>query len=1390
MERITQIARKALELRQLSGIYESAVASNAASASAAAPSDPRALTLVKRLCALLKIRLRPDKTGSMLGGAYARLRLWSWTQPGLGGSIWYDEALSPDDLAFSIAHELGHYTLHRGEGEIVHGPCNASQIDQHADIGALRDGAGRLNSVEEYSPRVRRELEASAFAAELLAPRAAVRRAFLASDTHDARWLAEAFGVSLGLARRRLSDALLTADPFSLPETNETPEQHDDASLSLPPNDPLTMLDAAQLAAACANGPALVVAGPGTGKTATLAGRVAYLINKTGAQPEQIIALTFSNRAASEMRERLNSAKLPGERIPVMTIHAFAAGLLREYAPHVPHAENEPPLAADFRILDSADNYLLIEEILPTLRLRYYHTMTGQHDSIKELAEDFSQARNALLSLDGYLALVQQMPMAPQTPTITTGKGKSGQTKRPAGTFTQLEIDKAHERALAYGAWERALRRRGLVDFGGLIMRAVELLRARPDILSDAQARFAHLLVDEFQDTNLAAAELLFLLAGADGKGFWVVGDHKQAIYRWRGAAPQNLERLLERYPQAGVYPLTTCYRSVPDLVATGLALAMRMSEPSAHTALAPISLSPARAANVPSGAALYRAEGLEDADAEAAILALTISRLHASGYAYRDQAILCRKGAQVARLAQALAALDIPVAESEEFFASEAIKDALTFLSLAAGPDGQGLLRANTALQAMGLGTVASGKLIRLIKYFALEQEPLPGALTKPALLTQAGASKSEQRSLKQLGDYMLSIYFEHDSGSMGGRLGQLLLRPGGYAWRLAHIADGSFSGAANGQRQDQRRGFTQMSQAEARAALAALGELMRLAFRFDVRWRDEPDFRAGMIGIVNQTVTAPTREISPSATDTQVGMNEIEEDEKAPMVRCFLQYIRALRLSNVQIKAPTGADDAVALMTLHASKGLEFPVVYLPYLTEGEFPLRSPGPRKVNPPNFSVIDDPNEAAAEERCLFYVGLTRARDIAMLSWARYSAKHSQRSSLLGLLDDDPYFQQAGSLLTGEDTPLIDTYRQLLAARRKISASIDDDESDDDLTLAAPSLQSPKPILEAQPIHQPAPVIQPGVIHSFYALKNYLDCPLRYRYTEEYGFRAGAPDGAMRYHRSVRWALYDLIDLRAEHPEATWDDASRQIALRWRNEGQANRPYAIDYLRHIEKVLRIQWDELLDDDMSRRGRRQIAHQQELLARLDAGAVRVNADLVISEQMADGRTQVTLAWVRSGLQHDNDAKDLRLLLYALAYQQHYPGAHPRIVIRYLGASLLTLDPTNQPALDSGTPDTIERVDAPDAPGITGRPTTLDVTEKIEHDLRSYEGGKRSRLRALDRAMAGIAAGKFQAKPEEQKCAACHFCFACPTDPADEAEAAEEAALSSQPMRAAYE
>lgn len=1310
-------------------------------------------SLIKRLCEALQFDITPAAVdGTMLGGAYARLQLDDVDVPEDGGLVWVRDNLAPEHRAFAVAHELGHFALHRGERVALHRICDESQVDEAADAAGLRVEDHR---VEEYTKHARRELEANAFAAELLAPRAVVRQLFASERGADAATLAERLGISETLARRRLLDAVLA--PFTLPAS--PPPAPSSARGEVGAADPLALLgalDPFQRDAARAVGPALVVAGPGTGKTATLVGRVAHLVAERRYHPERVLALTFSNRAASEMRERLSLAGLPGERMPVMTLHAFAATLLREYAPHVPHGQDEPPLWDDFRILDAADSFLLMEDLLAELPLHYYRSLGNPTRHLRTLLSDFSQARDALLTPEHYLALVEAMPELPELPEEhetaraaqnghRSGASESAEQRELAG-YSREEIAKARERARAYGVWVRALRRRGVLDFGGLIQRAVELLRDNDAVRADVRARYAEILVDEFQDTNRAAGELLMLVSEESGSGLWVVGDRNQSIYRWRGASPSTLARLTERYSTLKVYTLRRCYRSVPAIVRLGSDVAAGMAaraprvtvdaggtaSAALERALAPVVLEAARGEC--SGAPVLLGEGFTCDTHERAGLAEAIRRQHRAGTPYGSQAILCRTRKQVGQVAGALAAEGIPVGQLGGFFERPEVKDALALLALAAGPDARGVLRAGMLSAGMGATPLQPRELAIAVGVLVRARRPLPAALAGFDALPGAEAlGVAARQSLVELGRTAQAMRY---APSVSAALAGYLLRPRGYAWRLLRAAGG----------EDVPAGTTA---GEARTALAALGELVRLVARFDLRWSTDDDFRRHLVRAVRHRPAAKgsaraQADAMQGAPDADVAMqgattgttDEAEGDDEAtaPAVRCFLHYLNALRNAEAEVTLPAGDEDAVHVLTLHTSKGLEFPVVYLPGLAAGQFPSRNNRHDDACPPGFRESDAPGEREAEERCLFYVGLSRARDAVVFTRAARYGKSaaSGPSPLLALLDGTADYATAAPLFTDAELALLPG----APAQESAQEPAADDAND------ANDAGSPAP---DEPLHRQKRV------YALHELEQYNACPRQYKYAREYGLLDPAEDAVHRFHRYLYRARRELRELRETAPAAEWEAAEARLRALWETDGPAGHAYDEFYWRHAHRMVRDEWATLGSGTASPTlpG---LVPADEMEAELHGCVVRVTADRIPAPANdGDPAAPVTLARFRTGRPAKSHEEDLALPLYALAQQQRQPGEAARIALVY---PLGSLDETEQQGDEPPT-----------------APMTVDVTSEALKAAEEYDrpGRKRrSKLDKLDEAASGIEARLFPPKPDADRCAACAFCYVCPADP----------------------
>ncbi len=288
-------------------------------------------------------------------------------------------------------------------------------------------------------------------------------------------------------------------------------------------------------------GPLLIIAGAGTGKTTVITRRIAWLVAQKKARPEEILALTFTDKAAAEMEERVDQLVPYGYAdVEIATFHAFGDRLLREHA-------LELGLQPDFRVLNRAEQVIFFRDRLFQFPLERYRPLGDPTRHIQAMITLISRMKDEDIPPEEYAAHAERLralaAAAPGDPELAARAAQHGELARTYATYQEL---------MAAG---------GAIDFGDQIVHALRLLRQRPYVLGGYQRRFKYILVDEFQDTNWAQFEIVKLL-GARHANVAAVGDDNQAIYRWRGAAVSNFRSFLRHFPQARVVVLTENYRS------------------------------------------------------------------------------------------------------------------------------------------------------------------------------------------------------------------------------------------------------------------------------------------------------------------------------------------------------------------------------------------------------------------------------------------------------------------------------------------------------------------------------------------------------------------------------------------------------------------------------------------------------------------------------------------------------------------------------------------------------------------------------------------------------------------------------------------------------------
>src|SRR6059036_967252 len=288
-------------------------------------------------------------------------------------------------------------------------------------------------------------------------------------------------------------------------------------------------------------GPILIVAGAGSGKTTVITRRIAWLIATRRARPDEILALTFTDKAAAEMEERVDTLVPYGYAdVEIATFHAFGDRILRGHALEI-------GLTPDFRVLNRAEQTIFFRDRLFELPLAHYRPLGDPTRHLQALITLISRCKDEDISPEEYAAHADRLAaLARAAPEDEALRERAAQ---------QLEL------ARTYAKYQELMGASGAIDFGDQIVHALRLLRSRPYVLAGLQRKYKYILVDEFQDTNWAQFEIVKLL-GARHTNVAAVGDDNQAIYRWRGAAVSNFRGFVRHFPQARVVILTENYRS------------------------------------------------------------------------------------------------------------------------------------------------------------------------------------------------------------------------------------------------------------------------------------------------------------------------------------------------------------------------------------------------------------------------------------------------------------------------------------------------------------------------------------------------------------------------------------------------------------------------------------------------------------------------------------------------------------------------------------------------------------------------------------------------------------------------------------------------------------
>ena len=1007
------------------------------------------------------------------------------------GTIFAEDIGDVSQRALVVAHEIGHECVHAGSTA-----CSADDVDPSRSTEAAPVG---LQRVEDYGAHERRELQANVFAREFLFPRSLARRMFV-TEGLIASAIATQLDLPLPLIRQQILDVVLLPPPQ---------EENSSEALPSPPARPDPVQDRA---AAHRGSPFQLQAGPGTGKTRTLVKRILSLLDE-GIDPASILVLTFSNRAAGELSERVTAAapeKAP--KIWIGTFHAFGLDLVRRYYEQL-------KLPPDPALFDRSDAIAVLEEILPTLPLVHYRNLWDPALILKEVLNAISRAKDELVDAPGYRALAQTM--------------------RDAATDEESikAAEKCLEVAAIYERYEHAKTHHKAVDFGDIIMRPTLLLEGNPALRTAAQFRHRHVLVDEYQDVNRASVRLVKAIAG-DDKRLWVVGDARQSIYRFRGASSANMAGFKAEFPGAVADQLGISYRSTQQIVDSFVAFAKEMGS---SEGMLPLKLTAERGVG-PELPDLRRFD--QDEDEEEGIAA-AIRELEAKGVRLRDQAVLCRSNRRLNEIAAALEARNIPVLHLGSLFERDEVRDLLALMSLAVDPFGDALVRVG-----------------------ALPRYNIP---------------------LQDI--HAAHVHLRDERGSALERLGDLADLPG-----LSPRGAAGFRLLAN-----DLQGLPPQSRPWDFLTLYLL---------------DRTDIGRAMASA--DTVTARMR----NAAVWQF-LNFLREHSPVgfgmPIHRALDRVRQLVLLAEErdlrQVPAPALHMDAVRLMTVHGSKGLEFEAVHVPGLTQVSFPLSYRGQRCPPPvglisgaEGLSVSDEAKRShMLEEECLIFVAMSRAR-----TYLRFY---------------QPRFQQNGNKRSPS---------KLLA---KVPSRFVHETNSPPTVPLPPDAPRPQPITITY---------APDWALSDRRLELYQKCPRRFFYTHVLGL--GGARKATAFSRTHD-CLYDLIRWMSQArldgaPEIA--EAEAAFDSIWRERGPTDHAFAPDYRRLASRLV----GALVRSGAGRRFRK-----SEPLA-VDFANGRVIVEPNELAEMPDGT--VILRRVRTGYRTQDEYDGLEYTLYYLAAAAHFGGS----------------------------------------------------------------------------------------------------------------------------------
>ena len=896
-------------------------------------------------------------------------------------------------------------------------------------------------------------------------------------------------------------------------------------------------------------GPLLIIAGAGTGKTTVITRRIAWLLSQGLCKTNEILALTFTDKAARQMQDRVDELVPYGYTdIWISTFHAFGDKLLRENALIA-------GLNPDFKVLTQSEAAVFFREHIFQFNLDYFRPLADPTRFIEALIQLFSRAKDEDISPEEYIKFAQGLSL----------KAK----ENPGDLALQEESIQQAEVAQAYAKYQELLAKEGLLDFGNQFYLALNLLRAHPAILKKYQQQFKYILVDEFQDTNFTQFQIVSLLS-AGFKNINVVADDDQCIYRWRGAAYSNVLNFIEEFPEAKKISLIQNYRSTQPILDSAYQL-IQNNNPERFEVKANINKHLIGVSKEGKGPVHLHFDTIStEADN---LVKIIRDKVQSGNFKYNDFAILVRSNSDGESFIQALNLENIPwqFSGNQGLYSREEVKLCINFLRVVAN------LSDSLSLYYLVSSEIYHLNLIDLNScghYARRRNKSLYSVFTELSQIKELEGIGEESRKKieKILAD--LEKFLQISRQETTGRLLYAFLTDTDYLKKL-----------------------TQTQNLENETKIQNIAKFFNNVRDFELVAKEDR-----VISFVNYLNLL------------------IEAGDDPPTAEADLDT------------------DAVNILTIHKAKGLEFRVVFLVSLVQGRFPWPKRSQSIELPDSLikEVLPTGDFHIQEERRLFYVGMTRAKEELYLTSAEdYGGKRLRRVSqfvfeALGTENKEKEKKKASSL---------EAIQRFAPKKNSVKAQV-------------------KKFNEDLPVHL-----------TYYQIDDYLTCPLKYKYvnilrvpimehhTVIYG--RAMHDAVTKYYQyrlaGKKMELSDLLDIFkvSFDPQGFLDKAHQEERFRIGRE-------ALSHFFHREEERSLLPKFIEKDFAFMFEGNKITGRFDRVDESDGEAVIVDfkTSEVKAQKIADKKA----------------AESLQLALYALAYQNIFGKLPGRVELYFLESGLI--------------------------------------------------------------------------------------------------------------------